>query len=231
MNAITKPGNGQQALALQDDPFSRYANSVTPSTIVGTLLKFSKGEYLAGKDADVIPAGTRFTANVDALMAGWVKWINGRPVDHALVRVVDGLLPPQRDDLGDTDEDQWQYDNKGQHRDPWQQVNYLPMLDEHGEIYTFSVTSIAGIREIGSLCRAYADRRKSGDDSFPLIEINIDSFQHRDRSIGRIKYPRLDIVGWVPKEKFANALTGAGVTEPKPIVTQKRDDIDDEIPF
>jgi hypothetical protein len=78
--------NSKQELATsndEQDPFLRYANHISPTAIVGTLLKFSKGELLAGKDGESIPPGTRFAANFDALMAGWVKWAGGRPVDHA----------------------------------------------------------------------------------------------------------------------------------------------------
>lgn len=193
----------QIALPTVGDPFQAYADSVAPQTIVGTLLKFSKGEFLAGKESTLVPLGTRFIANLDAVMAGWTKWVNDRPVDHALVRIADGLLPPKREQLGDTDEAQWQYNIRGEHRDPWQQVNYLPLIDADGEIYTLSITSIAGLREVGSLCSAYAHHRKTiSVDEFPLIEVGVDSYQHRDRSIGRVKFPTLNIVGWEPKEKF-----------------------------
>jgi hypothetical protein len=88
------------------DPFKTYADAVAPTTIIGTLLKFSKGEFFAGKDSRPVAVGTHFIDNLDATMAGWVKWINGRPIDHRLVRIADGLLPVKREQLGDTDTEQ-----------------------------------------------------------------------------------------------------------------------------
>lgn len=213
-----KQENGQQALALPAtaDPFKTYADAVAPTTIIGTLLKFSKGEFFAGKDSRPVAVGTHFIANLDATMAGWVKWINGRPIDHRLVRIADGLLPVKREQLGDTDTEQWQYDSRGERRDPWQQVNYLPLVDQTGEIFTLSVTQVAGIKEVAALCSAYADHRKNNAEEFPVIELGVDSYMHRERHIGRVKYPTLNVVGWEPKEKFAQAMVTAGLVEKEP---------------
>ena len=154
MTKHEQPQTAQQlALPTVGDPFQAYADAVAPQTIIGTLLKFSKGEYFAGKESTPVPAGTRFIANLDAMMVGWVKWVNGRPVDHALVRIADGALPARREQLGDTNEEQWQYDTRGEHRDPWQQVNYLPMINADAEVFTLSITSIAGLKEVGGLAR------------------------------------------------------------------------------
>jgi hypothetical protein len=242
MTKHEKPKTAQQlALPTIGDPFERYANSVAPQTIIGTLLKFSKGEYFAGKDEVPVPLGTCFIVNLDAAVAGWTKWVLGRPVKHALVRIADGL-PAQREELGDSDKEQWEYKLNGgdERRDPWQQVNYLPMIDADGKVYTLTITSIAGLKEVASLCAAYAVERKTRTDVFPLIELGVGSFQHRDRSIGRIKFPTLNIIGYEPKEKFK--LEAEPTTLPAPPVEDEeppphtdvpsgRDDDDEEIPF
>jgi hypothetical protein len=61
------------------DPFEAYADQVAPQNIVGTLLVFNKGDYLAGKSKVEIPAGTRFTAGMDLMAVGFVKWWSNRP--------------------------------------------------------------------------------------------------------------------------------------------------------
>ena len=56
------------------DPFEAYANAVAPKNILGSLMKFSKGDYLAGEEGKAIETGTTVTANLDELLAGWIKW-------------------------------------------------------------------------------------------------------------------------------------------------------------
>jgi hypothetical protein len=248
MKQDKKPGQAVALPASGVDPFKAYANSVSPTTIVGVLLKFSKGEYLAGRDSVPIKVGMRFIANLDAAMAGWVRWINGRPTDHALVRIADGVLPAKRELLGDLDQEKWQYDLQGQPRDPWQEINYLPLAGVDGEIYTLSISSIAGLREVASLCSAYAEHRAHNADEFPEIELGVGSFQHRERSIGRVKFPELNILGWQPKENFNKVMVLAGLingtapapTKPDKVIEKTTppteelepvDDMDDEIPF
>jgi hypothetical protein len=44
---------------------------------------------------------------------GWVKWSGGRPSEHALVRLDDGMAPPRREQLGDHDTDSWELCHAG----------------------------------------------------------------------------------------------------------------------
>lgn len=179
--------------------FEAYADGVAPETIVGELLKFSKGDLVAGKDNRPVPFGICYVANMDAMLGGWVKWKGGKPVAHALVRIADGLLPPERETLGDLDEDAWEVDSDGRPRNPWQKINYLVLADPEGKLFTFAISG-SGLREVGALARAYA--RHADKSAFPLIKISCGSYQHSDRSIGRVKFPEVNIDGWAPKEKF-----------------------------
>ena len=64
--------NTTLAVIGDDDPFTAYANAMAPRNIVGTLLRFSKGDYLAGEEGAAVPGGTMMTANVGELLVGWV---------------------------------------------------------------------------------------------------------------------------------------------------------------
>src|SRR5262245_60963553 len=98
------------APAIGVDPFEAYADAVSPRNIVGTLLKFSKGDYLVGEEGKLVAPGTTFTANLDELLVGWVKWRDGKPVEHIMQRVADGVPPPKRNELGDQDASTWEVD-------------------------------------------------------------------------------------------------------------------------
>jgi hypothetical protein len=123
------------------DPFLAYADAISPRSIVGTLLKFSKGDYLAGEEGEIIPHGTQLTANCDEFLAGWIKWQDGKPVEQRMIRVADGFHPPVRTDLGDTDKSLWETDDKGEPKDPWQFTNYLSLMDADGNLFTFTTSS------------------------------------------------------------------------------------------
>jgi hypothetical protein len=101
------------------NPFEAYGNATMNTRIVGQLLKFSKGDYLAGQDNTVIPLGTRMSAIMDQLMVGWIKWQDARPVEHDMGLVASGHVPKKRAELDDNDDDLWETDDEGQKRDPW----------------------------------------------------------------------------------------------------------------
>src|SRR5262249_21270102 len=173
--------------------------------IVGEMIRFSKGDYLKGQN-DTVEIGTAFTANLDELMAGWIKWVDNKPVEHIMVRVADGIPPKKRSDLGDDDKSQWALDDKGEPRDPWQFTNYLPLMNDKGELFTFTTPSRGGLGAIADLARRYARHRKRHPGVFPVIALNVDSYQHKIRERGRIKFPVFEPAGYAPKTDFLAAL-------------------------
>jgi hypothetical protein len=222
-----------QALTSNVDPFLAYADAVSPRNIVGALLKFSKGDYFAGEEGKSVPVGTHFIVNLEELFVGQVKWRDGKPVEHIMVRIADGVLPPKRDELGDQDQSTWEMDGTGQPRDPWQLTSYVPMMNEEGELFTFATSSEGGRKAVGDLARLYAWHRRRHPDVYPVIALDVDSYLHKKRERGRIKVPRFTIVGWEPKTRFTEALVAAGLipAEPAQSTPDQGDDLNDEVPF
>lgn len=223
------------AVAGTVDPFEVYANAVAPQNIIGSLMKFSKGDYLAGEEAKPIEIGTTVTANVDELMCGWIRWQGGKPTEQQLVRVGDGVSPERREALGDDDPTQWEADNNGQPKDPWAFVNYLPLLAADGTLYTFTTSSRGGLGAVGDLARRYARHRRKHPDVYPLVALDVDSYKHQNKAYGIIKVPQFTPAGWQDKAVFNEALAVAGLSvndvapvEPLPPVA---DEMSDEIPF
>jgi hypothetical protein len=216
------------------DPFEVFADAVQPRTIVGALMKFSKGDFLAGEDGHEIAEGTAFTANLDELMAGWVRWSGGKPIQHLMVRVAEGCTLPKRTELGDDDATRWETDSAGTPRDPWQFTNYLPLLNEAG-LFTFTTSSRGGLSAIGSLCRLYSRHRRKHPDVHPVIALEVGSYQHANKEFGRIKFPKFKLIGWAPKSKFDEALAAAGFAlGAEPPASQEETqavEMSDEIPF
>jgi hypothetical protein len=233
MNEIIKREPTAVAAHWERDPFEIYADSVRPGYIIGKLLKFSKGDYLLGEDAEQVDHGTVVVAAIDQLLTGWIRWENGKPAEHRMVLVASGQLPQLRHDLGYLDRTNWQADNHGELRDPWQFTSYLPLLSLSGDLWTFSTSSDGGHGAIAKLSRAYARHRRSKPDELPLIALKSDSYQHKDRTRGRIKVPVFEPAGWEAKDRVVKALVEAGlIAEELPLIAKDRgSDMDDSIPF
>jgi hypothetical protein len=106
-------------------------------------------------------------------------------------------------------------------------------MDEEGKIYTFTTASRGGINAVALLLRRYANHRKRHPDTFPVIKINTDSYQHKDRDLGRIKFPVFEPAGYLPKGDFLAALAEAGHTaaEAAPVAADPADEFNDAIPI
>lgn len=195
--------NGSRELATTgENPFTAYGNSVRQTAIIGKLLKFSKGDWTAGEDDEPIEDGTQFTANMDNLVIGWQRWWDNKPTDFVGGRVATGYQAPKRNELGDMDEDQWQSQEDGTSRDPWQKTNLLILQDSDGELYTFATSSTGGLNAIGELCKKYGAQMRQRPDDFPIIEIGQGSYKHDE--YGKVKFPTFKIVGWEAKDDFAS---------------------------
>ena len=205
MNEISKPSNtavGSTAV----NPFLAYGEAQNQRAIVGKLLRFTKGDFLAGQEDEEVPVGTQFVANMDEMLAGWIRWENNRPTDHVMGKVSSGYQPPRRNELGDTDKDAWEVDLAGEPRDPWQFSNYLLLKGTGGdsELYTFTTSSKGGLDALGELCKAYGAAMAQRPDEYPVVALGVNAYDHPNRALGRIKVPVFKIVGWAPKGVFAN---------------------------
>ena len=229
--------NGPALATYALDPFEAYANAVAPRTIIGTLLRFSKGDYLAGEEGKEIPNGSTFTANLDELLAGWIKWSGGRPIEHMMVRVAEGRTLPKREVLGDSDASHWEAAARACHAIH----GSLPTTFRY---WTNKVGSSPSQRPhvVGSpllvilLARLYARHRLAGHrDVHPMIALDVGSYLHPNREYGRIKYPLFTRMGWVSKTAFNEALAAAGFTpgaEPPALQEEAQaEQMNDEIPF
>jgi hypothetical protein len=205
------------------NPYVEYGNTVNQRTIVGNLLKFSKGDWTYGEQNEELPAGKKLIANMEELLVGWVRWEDNKPTDQIMGRVVDRFKAPKRGELGDDDKEKWELDTAThQPRDPWQLTNYLVLMDpdDKEDLYTFATASRGGLNAIGALCKEYGQKGRTKPDQFPIVELGVDSYNHPNKQFGRIKVPTLEIVGWAPKDVFADAVDEA-----------KRPGENDETPF
>lgn len=197
----------------ENNHFETYGNSVSRSTLVGALLKFDRGDYPIGRDGEILPIGTPVVPclNYLALLANL-------PIDHRGGLVVHGHVPPRRADLGDTDQAPWEIGSDGQPKDPWQFSNVLPMVSVNGKVpYTFVSSSKGGLSAIGELCKLYGKNLHVAPGMYPIIELSSGSYAHKDKSIGRVKFPSFPVVGWTKSAPYDAIIAAAKGETPKAI--------------
>jgi hypothetical protein len=171
--------------------------------IVGALLRFNRGDYIAGQEGDMLPPKTKVVAVMPSMLRGWQKWEENRPTDAVMGLVGEGFVEPKRIDLGDHDKAVWDLDGDGEPRDPWQLTFMLIMIDAaDNELYTFVTSSGGGMDAMRTLGSIYGQHIRLKPDELPVLELDVGGYQHRDRSIGRVKTPKFNVVGWVNDDKY-----------------------------
>jgi hypothetical protein len=159
------------------------------------LLKFTKQGEFAISDIDNIPDGTRCVVHADEIDLGWVRWTDGKPEDRRIGRVADKFIPPPRNELGDTDERQWEKQDDDTRRDPWQFQMSVPVTRlDNQETYRFTTGSKGGLACVSKLTRAYGRHVQDGKPGLPIVELKADHYKHR--TYGKIFTPLMIVVGW-----------------------------------
>ena len=130
------------------DAFVSYGQQASAGTgnIVGELLLFTKGEYVAGQDKDEVPEDTRVVVNMDTVLVGWQRWENKKPVEQVMGLLMDAFQPPKRETLGYDNPKEWEIDVNGKPSDPWQfTTQFIAKNEDDDTIYTFASSSRASL--------------------------------------------------------------------------------------
>lgn len=184
--------------------FESYGATASMTMITGTLIKFSKGDWLMGQEEEEVKADRKFVAVMEDLQIGWTKWQDNKPAAQHMGRLSEGFTPQRRDALGDDDESLWDVDTQGNPRDPWQFTNSLILRNpgksgaDEADLFTFSTSSKGGITCVGDLCKTYVRMMKEKGPGNPIVELRTSSYKHSNPEYGRIKKPVLEVVGWEP---------------------------------
>jgi hypothetical protein len=188
------------------NPFGNYRRQMVRA-YPGLLIKFNKGDWVVGKDGDVLPTGSRLVAAMNSLMIGWQCWQGGEPVETMMGLYIEGFMPAKRRDLSDTDKSLWEIGVNGESRDPWAYTNALPFVSEDMKaIYTFTTSSLGGRTAVDDLA---VDHSRTPPGQYPVVSLETSSYMHSKREIGRVKTPLFRIVGRVDAEPYDRVIAQA----------------------
>lgn len=117
------------------------------------LLIFRQGDFSSGDSQ--IALGTRFVARPLEHRIGWQRWADQKPAETILGYLHEGYVKPDRSRLGFLDESQWDLDQNGKPRDPWQLSESIPFIADNGEEFLFVTGSWGGHCGLVKLQKAY----------------------------------------------------------------------------
>jgi hypothetical protein len=167
-----------------------------------TLTFQPAGRFRLGAAERLVPLGSKYIAFLPGLRVGWVKWAPGwegeriAASDTVLVRsarcpqdlaVVDRRAYRRKLDCRDPAD--W-----FEGLDPWEFVNFLPMIDaDSGEWATFVARGVWDLAAVAPVSQAYGRRRHKFPDEFPIVRLRTKQFWCRTI---QIHIPHFDIVDW-----------------------------------
>ena len=224
-----------------DDGWDDAAGEAGERAIRGDLLKFNDGHWTAGKKGAALGDGARLAALATTAM--WVRWADGKPVEHIVRRPGERL--PERDTLGHTHEGEWETGPGGEPKDPWANTRLVYLANTAtAEAYTFSTSSWGGRAAVIELGDQIARMRSAHPDATPIVELRSAEMTTR---FGPKSRPAFQVVDWKnvdakstetaePVERIRPIITsGASWANPNPKapLPDRYDgpEIDDDIPF
>jgi hypothetical protein len=197
-------------------PFRAYAQAVKARRLDGKRGHFDKGAWLKGEN-DVIERGTQAVAIMPELRIGWQYWCDGSPGEERTGLLSEGFVPPKRHELGDLDQALWERKPDGSPKDPWANINILPLiLLETSEVVSYTTSSKGGFAALGALCESF-DTAPEG--SLPVIAFESSFYQHK--SFGRVYIPVLKFERYVEGARFVAILTSERGEQPAQPIEQK----------
>jgi hypothetical protein len=173
-----------------DDGWSDAAAESAERTIKGTLVKFTDWKWFKGKESIEIEEGTALV--VLGTTAAWVKWSGGKPVEYRMRQA--GHRLPERDELGDLDESEWEFGPDGQPKDPWQNTRFVYLVDPvSAEAFTFSTSSWGGRAAVSDLAEQIQRVRCARPGAVPVVELRAAPWLTKH---GRKSRPFFKVVDW-----------------------------------
>jgi hypothetical protein len=209
-NLPTKPGDGVSAF------LNAYGGPA------GEFIRFTKeAKFARVSDGEEIKPGTQCICVFDQTQHGWIRFNgDGQPPTRHMGAMFGGYVPPPRKELGDDDKVRWAKGLSGQPVDPWKAQVLLPLKELDGDrLYIFQTMSVTGLRSVASLIAECKQMAKKEPAMYPVVELAIGTFEHKNPQIGTVKKPAFKLVGKAPRDGIERPQISTGAV------------LDDEIPF
>jgi hypothetical protein len=140
-----------------------------------------------------------------------------------------GRRLPDRDELGYTDETEWEDGPSGDSQDPWRNTRWVYLVDPvTAEAFTFTISSWGGRGAVGDLGDQISRMRSVHPDAVPIVELRAAEMPTR---FGRKSKPLFKVVSWRSADTNKPVPVEKQITAKQASDEVYRHEMDDEIPF
>jgi hypothetical protein len=167
------------------------------------FMKFTKGEWLVGREEAEPDAKSLWALNPFSATRGYICWGEGAPIDERMASLtappVDPSTLPSH-----TDSDRG-----------WEVQMGVELVcvegDMAGTTVAFGSSSRGGLQAIQKLLTSLMKQAESGgDDIVPVMTLGSDSYKHP--KFGRVYTPEMEIKEWCTLEDTLETYSGGGDT-------------------
>ena len=203
--ALAAPGSAAVYKAHEDEARNLKAGRI--------FLKFSKGDWLIGKDAESFADNTFvFVPAMDMFEKGWQCWKGGRPIDERFVAYGSPGIPQSQ--LADHSP----YPGKN---DGWVEAIKFPLMIVPDGANTaawmnveFAASSTGGKNACYSLSKQFYEKHKLGeitkDKPYILCRATADSYDHKEW--GKVHFPAFEVLSALSDAEIRKLLGTAKTT-------------------
>lgn len=193
MNEVVKANtNALAAMKALKTGLQRVAQKLPDATGSQFLRMGKDGQFVFGKDDNVVADGTAAMINVLSMQHGYSAWTNKQPgqgkneLRGEIMRSISTTLP----DVSELE----------QYKDAeWKDqiaVDFKLMDGKHKNVQlNYKASSRGGLSALRIILEAVSERVDADDTyCFPVIELNSDHYKHS--TYGKTFVPKFDIIGW-----------------------------------
>ena len=200
-NEIANPFGGAVAISNADAMAAALTGSAAEGRQGGApdgsdFLNFSgkRGAYEFGPDKSDVENNEVWLVNIAAFEDGWVCWKGGTPAATRLSNIYNGQPIPEPDpqELGP-----FSGDGDGWHK---AKSMVLKSVDEDDRQGYFKINSKSGVSAFADLQTLVADRFRSGQPAWPLVQLDKESFTAKGHKHFK---PKLVVYGWLDDARVA----------------------------
>lgn len=202
-NEVAKREEGEVSnYSDNDNPYAQAASEMGGDTGVYAKFNGKDGQFVYGEDDEVIFGEAdkddgivvRMALNMDEFDRGWMCWVDEEVVKEILRGVTEG--PEIREEDLPTD-----WDGEMGKDDGWVKCAQIPMRDlETGEQFLFKAASNGSYRALGKFLKAFSKQYKKHPDEIPIVELDMESYEHKKKQYGKIFNPIFNLVDFMTVE-------------------------------
>ena len=214
---MSLPEKTTSTQALTTEELSAFDAYTSEASNIQSRKKFKKGVWSDSETGETVPADEAFVVNVRGAWREWIKWVDKEPVDRVVVPISSGKPFPEREELGDLDQELWDTDGNGDPQDPWQEQHGFTMRSlATSEEHVCAFGSKGGINAVAKLVgqfkfKSYAE----GQPMFPEVLLRHVTKPNKRHKVD-VDYPVFAVQRW---HSMTDLLGGA------------RAELDDDIPY